>query len=101
MNKNNKKRQCRDLENKWYSGCGINPKRILCYDYLSGNISDLLMMICYVSVNIQVSNLANLKPLLPQVLIQAAWGDHTGRMVWRCMVHAALLGHHQEQRAQY
>lgn len=100
MNKNSKKRQCRDLENEWYLGCGVNPKDVLSHDYLSGDFSDPLMMIYCTSVNIQDgSNLANLKER-PQVLLQAAWGDSTGRMVWRCVVHAALWGHQQEQRLQ-
>lgn len=85
MNKNNKKRQYRDLENKRYSGCGINPKDILPYDYLNGNISDLLLTICCASLNKQdVSKLANLNPSPPPkcrfrlhgVIIQGGWcGD--------------------------
>lgn len=62
MNKNNKKRQCRDLEKKWYLGCGINPKDTLSHNYLNGNIPDLLVVIRWASVKIQDgSNSANLK----------------------------------------
>lgn len=62
MNKNNKNRQCRHLQNKLYSACGINPKDISSHDYFYGNISDLLMMVSCASFNIQdMSNVAKLK----------------------------------------
>lgn len=69
----------------------------LSHDYLNGNISGLLIMICCASVNKQdVSDLANLKKN-PKCCFRQH-GTIIRRMVRRCVVHAALLGHQQEQR---